>query len=164
MRHPPAGLLRGAIANTKATDYRLWFGISILLSGAIVAIINIMQGDVVFATILLGVVAVLFYALIWWTHPSRSGPHISHAAAQAAAEDHDVIIYWRPGCIFCDRLKLSLGTDRHNVSWVNILRDSDAAKFVAAHRNGNEEVPTVVTGGGKLIDATPEAVRTHLQP
>lgn len=78
-------------------DYRLWFGMSGVLAGLIVAIINIVQGDTVFATILLAVVAVSFVVLIWSTQPSRDGPHMSHAAAQPAAEDRDVIIYWRPG-------------------------------------------------------------------
>lgn len=64
--------------------------------------------------------------------------------------------------MFCDRLKLGLGSDRHDVSWVNILRDTEAANFVAAHRNGDEEVPTAVTGTGELIDATPEAIRTYI--
>lgn len=45
---------------------------------------------------------------------------------------------------------------------MNILRDPAAAEFVVARRNGNEEVPTVVTGAGDLIDATPEAVKAQL--
>ena len=156
-------LLAGAVANTKAMDYRLWFGVSALLAGVIVAVINIAQGDVVFATILLGVIAALFAALIWLTQPSRSGPHISHAAAQAAERDDGIIIYWRPGCVFCDRLKLGLGRDRHHVSWVNIARDTEAAEFVAANHDGDEQVPTAVTGAGTLIHATPAAIRAHLR-
>jgi len=156
-------LLVAAFANTKAMDYRLWLGISALLAGVIVAFINVAQGDVVFATIVLGAIAVLFPALIWLTQPSRSGPHISHAAAQAAERDHGIIIYWRPGCVFCDRLKLGLGRDRHHVSWVNIARDTEAAEYVAAHHNGDEQVPTAATGPGTLIEATPAAIRVHLQ-
>lgn len=45
---------------------------------------------------------------------------------------------------------------------MNILRDPEAAEFVVARRNGNEEVPTVVTGAGDLIEATPEAIRARL--
>ena len=45
---------------------------------------------------------------------------------------------------------------------MNILRDPEAAEFVAALRNGNEEVPTVVTGAGHLIDATPEQITARL--
>ena len=48
------------------------------------------------------------------------------------------------------------------MSWVNILRDSEAAKFVTTYRDGDEEVPTAVTGAGEMIDATPEAIRAQL--
>ncbi len=78
-------------------DYRQWIGLSSVMSGLMVVVINYIQGDVVFATILLGLLAVLLGVLLWWTRPSRGGPHISHAAAQAAAGDSDVILYWRPG-------------------------------------------------------------------
>ncbi len=78
-------------------DYRQWIGLSSVMSGLMVVVINYIQGDVVFATILLGLLPVLLGVLLWWTRPSRGGPHISHAAAQAAAGDSDVILYWRPG-------------------------------------------------------------------
>ena len=78
-------------------DYRQWFGVSGVLAGLIVVVINFNQGDVVFATILLVLLGVLLGFLIRWTRPSRGGPHISHAAAQAAAGDGDIIVYWRPG-------------------------------------------------------------------
>ena len=78
-------------------DYRQWIGVSGVLAGLVVVVINYIQGDVVFATILLVVLLLLLGVLLWWTHPSRGGPHISHAAAQAAAGDGDVIVYWTPG-------------------------------------------------------------------
>ena len=77
-------------------DYRLWIGVSAILAGLIVVVIGFIQGDVVFATILLVVLGLLLGLLLWWTRPS-GGPHISHAAAQAAAGDGDVIVYWTPG-------------------------------------------------------------------
>ena len=45
---------------------------------------------------------------------------------------------------------------------MNILRDPKAAEFVAARRDGNEEVPTVVTGAGDLMEATPEAIKARI--
>ncbi len=78
-------------------DYRLHFGISAVLAGLLTAVINYVQGDVVFATIMLLLAALLLGLLTWWTRPSRGGPHLSHATAQAAADDEDVILYWRPG-------------------------------------------------------------------
>lgn len=49
------------------------------------------------------------------------------------------------------------------MSWVNILRDSEAAEFVAANQNGDETVPTAVTGAGEMIDATPSAIQAQLR-
>ena len=78
-------------------DYRQWIGASGVMAGLVVVIVNYIQGDVVFATILLVLLGLLLGLLVWWTRPSRGGAHISHAAAQAAAGDGDVIVYWRPG-------------------------------------------------------------------
>jgi hypothetical protein len=132
------------------------------MAGLVVVVINYIQGDAVFATILLALLGLLLGLLLWWTWPGRGGAHISHAAAQAAASDGDVIVYWRPGCVFCDRLKLGLGSARHDVSWVNILKDSEAAEFVTICRDGNVIVPTAVTGAGVVIDATPAAIKAQL--
>ena len=79
------------------SDYRQAIGWSAILSGLIVAVIDYIQGDVLVASIVLAGVVVAAGLLIWWTRPSRGGPHVSHAAAQAAAGDGDVIVYWRPG-------------------------------------------------------------------
>ncbi len=144
------------------TDYRRWMGVSAILAGCIAVAINYAQGDTAFATLLLLALAVLLVLLLWWTQPSRGGPHVGHAAAQAAAGDGDVIVYWTPGCVFCDRLKVGLGKDRNTVSWVNILRDPEAAEFVAGLHHGDETVPTAITGGGEVIKATPTEIRTHL--
>ncbi len=48
------------------------------------------------------------------------------------------------------------------MSWVNIWQDEEAAAFVAAHRDGNETVPTAVTGGGRLLDPTAKAIKAQL--
>jgi hypothetical protein len=78
-------------------DYRQRIGLSGILAGLVTVVVNYIQGDVVFATILLVLVGLLFGLLRWWTRPSRGGPHISHTEAQAAAGGGDVILYWRPG-------------------------------------------------------------------
>jgi glutaredoxin len=146
----------------RAVDYRQWIGGSAVMAGLVVAFVNYLQGDVVLATVILVLAGLLLGLLVWWTRPSRGSAHISHAAAQAAAGDGDVIVYWRPGCIYCDRLKLGLGSARHEVSWVNISKDPEAAEFVTTHGDGNETVPMAVTGGGEVIDATPAAIKARL--
>lgn len=143
-------------------DYRKWIGASGVMAGLIVVAVNFLQGDTAFATILLVLLGLLLGLLVWWTRPSRDDAHVSHAVAQSAAGDDDVIVYWRPGCIYCDRLKLGLGSFRHDVSWVNILKDPEAAEFVTTCRDGNKTVPTAVTGAGEMIDATPAAIKAQL--
>ena len=48
------------------------------------------------------------------------------------------------------------------MSWVNIWRDAEAAAFVTTYRDGNETVPTAVTGDGEMIEATPAAIKAQL--
>jgi DNA-binding transcriptional regulator of glucitol operon len=45
---------------------------------------------------------------------------------------------------------------------VNIWKDGDAAAFVTTYRDGNETVPTAVTGAGVMVEATPKAVKEQL--
>lgn len=48
------------------------------------------------------------------------------------------------------------------MSWVNIWKDDEAAEFVASYRDGNETVPTAVTGSGTMVEAVPSAIKAHL--
>lgn len=66
-----------------------------------------------------------------------------------AEHDRAVVIYWRPGCGFCARLRSSLGDEGDKALWVDIWQDEEAAAFVRSVNDGNETVPTVV------IDGTP---------
>ena len=43
---------------------------------------------------------------------------------------------------------MGLGSTKDDVAWVNIWQDPDAAAYVTTHRDGNETVPTAVTGAG----------------
>lgn len=79
------------------SDYRKAVGGSAILSGLIVVVIDFVQGDILTASIVLAVVVVAGVLLVRWTRPGGGGLHVSHAAAQAAAGDGDVIVYWRPG-------------------------------------------------------------------
>jgi glutaredoxin len=150
------------IFEITGTDYRQWIGGSAVLSVLIAVAINARQGDLVVASILLVATTMASIGLVWWTRPHRGGFHQSHAAAQAAAGPDDVIVYWRPGCIFCDRLKLGLGDASAHVTWVNIALDPDAARFVAAANDGDEVVPMVVTGAGQSVRANAAAITAQL--
>lgn len=133
------------------------------MAGLIVAVINYVQRDIRFATTLLVLLGLLARVHVWWTRPDRAGEHISHIAAHATADDGDVIVYYRLGCIHCDRLKLGLGRARRDVFWVNIQADPKAATFVATLHDGNKTVPTALTGAGEIISATPASIKAHLR-
>lgn len=68
-----------------------------------------------------------------------------------------VSVYWRPGCVFCLRLRLILWWQRLHPEMINIWRDPDAAAFVRSVADGNETVPTVVIDGEAFVNPPPLA-------
>src|SRR5689334_11203554 len=53
---------------------------------------------------------------------------VSDAEARArSAEDGRPIVYWRPGCPFCVRLRASLGRRANRLHWVDIWADPAGA-------------------------------------
>ena len=74
-----------------------------------------------------------------------------------------VVVYWRPGCGFCARLKSSLGRLRDRATWVNIWADEEAAAYVRSVNDGNETVPTVVIDGIPHTNPDPALVRERLE-
>jgi mycoredoxin len=86
-----------------------------------------------------------------------------NAAGRAEAEAHGLpLIYWRPGCTFCVRLRLALGTVGQRAVWVNVRRDPEASARVRSVNNGNETVPTVFVGEDHRTNPAPAWVRERL--
>lgn len=81
--------------------------------------------------------------------------------ARAAAEGR-VVVYFRARCLFCERLRTSLGRRGRNAVWVDIWKDPDAAAYVRSVNDGNETVPTVVIGGRAHTNPAPSVVRAAL--
>jgi mycoredoxin len=77
--------------------------------------------------------------------------------------DPEVTLYWRPGCMFCLRLRLVLRWHHLSVRQVNIWADPDAAAFVRSVAGGNETVPTVVIDGHPIINPAPNEVVAALR-
>ncbi|MFE2543987.1 glutaredoxin domain-containing protein [Actinacidiphila glaucinigra] len=91
--------------------------------------------------------------------------------SEAHTDEGGVVVYWRPGCTFCMKLRAQLRFARLRHTKVNIWRDPDAAAFVRSVADGNETVPTVTVAGRPMVNPTlrqlREAVRAyapHLQP
>lgn len=104
---------------------------------------------------------VLVIALFVVTNLPRRG----RAASYENADHGGVVVYWRPGCTYCMRLRTRLRFTRLRYSEVNIWRDPQAAAFVRSVADGNETVPTVTVAGRAMVNPSKarllEAVRTH---
>ncbi|GGN22377.1 glutaredoxin domain-containing protein [Streptomyces fuscichromogenes] len=83
-------------------------------------------------------------------------------AERRSAADGQPVVYWRPGCTYCMRLRIRLGRNAHRLHWVNIWQDPAAAATVRTANNGNETVPTIVIAGRTHTNPDPAWVREQL--
>jgi glutaredoxin len=103
----------------------------------------------------------LFFAVLAVLVSPRAFPRsVTDAEARArSAQDGRAIVYWRPGCPFCMRLRASLGRRAGRLHWVDIWADPAGAASVRAVADGNETVPTVITGDTAMVNPQPAVVR-----
>lgn len=120
------------------------------------AFLLVMNFDTAFV---LGVVAV---GVLWgWAMTTtllfpRSG---TDASSRVRAEELSVpLIYWRPGCVFCMRMRTILFLRRTKAVWVNIRVDDAAAARVRSVNDRNETVPTVFLGAEHRTNPSPSWV------
>lgn len=85
-------------------------------------------------------------------------------AQHRSAVDGRPVVFWRPGCTYCLRLRIRLGRDAHRLYWVDIWRDPAGAATVREANGGNETVPTVVVDGRPHTNPDPAWVREQLSP
>ncbi|MFI5819652.1 glutaredoxin domain-containing protein [Streptomyces rishiriensis] len=83
-------------------------------------------------------------------------------ARRRSTADGRPVVYWRPGCQYCLRLRLRLGRRARELYWVDIWRDPAGAAAVRAVNDGDETVPTVVVGGRPHTNPDPAWVRGRL--
>ncbi|MEU8660991.1 glutaredoxin family protein [Actinoplanes philippinensis] len=86
------------------------------------------------------------------------------AFPRAAVEDDRPVVYWRPGCVFCLRLRARLGADADRLRWVDIWQDPSAAAAVREITGGDETVPTVVINGRGHVNPDPSWLRDQIVP
>ncbi|MFB7262741.1 glutaredoxin domain-containing protein [Streptomyces nojiriensis] len=85
-------------------------------------------------------------------------------AQRRSAADGRPVVFWRPGCKYCIRLRIRLGRSARRLHWVDIWRDPAGAAVVRAANDGNETVPTVLVAGRPHTNPDPEWVRGQLPP
>ncbi len=129
----------------------------LLAAGLVGGVLLIVDGSVVFGLVFLAI----FTVLAVLTSPSAFPDSITDAEARAAqSRDGHPIIYWRPGCPFCLRLRTSLARDAADFHWVDIWADPEAAASVRAVTGGDETVPTVVAIDQSHVNPAPQLVRS----
>ncbi|MFD9725341.1 glutaredoxin domain-containing protein [Streptomyces sp. NPDC059072] len=141
---------------------RAWIlPILLVLSGAAVAAGKLFSGNPGTAAAVLPA----FLALAAVNSPLIFPKSIGAQEAQRlSAVDGRPVVYWRPGCKYCIRLRLRLGRGARRLHWVDIWRDPAGAAAVRAANDGNETVPTVVVAGRPHTNPDPAWVRDRLPP
>ena len=143
-------------AGTVRRMVRRWFpgGVVVVVGLAVAAFLGARQPGVAAAALV--VAAGLAVAV----SPAGFPRSIGAAEAQArSAADGRAIVYWRPGCPFCLRLRASLGRRARRAYWVDIWADPAGAAAVRAVTGGDETVPTVVVGGAGHVNPSPQRAR-----
>ncbi|TGN79096.1 NrdH-redoxin [Streptomyces bauhiniae] len=74
-----------------------------------------------------------------------------------------VVVYWRPLCPFCIKLRLRLRLAGLPRTEVNIWRDPDAAAYVRLVADGNETVPTVTVAGNAMVNPSMRQIRAAVR-
>lgn len=141
---------------------RAWIlPILLVLSGSLVAAARIARGGPGAGAVLL----LAFLLLAWMNSPLVFPKSIGALEARRRSEaDGRPVVFWRPGCTYCLRLRIRLGRRARQLYWVNIWRDPDGAALVRAANDGNETVPTVVVDGRPFTNPDPVWVRENLSP
>ncbi|CAM3559086.1 glutaredoxin domain-containing protein [Nocardioides zeicaulis] len=89
---------------------------------------------------------------------NRKPPSVSASEGARAAAEGRVVVYWRRGCTFCQRLHLVLGRRVRDVVWVDVWADPEASAYVRGVNGGDEVVPTVVMDGVPHTNPSPRTV------
>ena len=92
--------------------------------------------------------------------PASPGDHEARRLADSTGAP---VIYWRPGCSYCLRLRLALGRLGSRAVWVDVSSDPAASARVRAASGGNETVPTVFVDGSAAVNPRPSWVRERLR-
>jgi mycoredoxin len=131
-----------------------------LAVGVFVAVAQFAGGGHALAFVELAAFAVLAYT---WSPLAFPRSLKAAQAKERSRQDGRAIIYWRPGCTYCQRLRLRLGRDGRRAHWVNIWADPAGAAAVRVITGGDETVPTVELAGQTHVNPDPAWLRERLR-
>lgn len=141
---------------------RRWSSTAVLAVGGLA----IGGASVAAGSLVSGFGILLFFLVAALLVSPRAFPRsLTDEAARVASEtDGRPIVYWRPGCPYCLRLRARLGRDARRLHWVDIWADPDGAASVREVTGGDETVPTVIAAERSFINPDVALVRGLLKP
>lgn len=74
-----------------------------------------------------------------------------------------VTIYWRPGCVYCVRLRRGIRRAGVVTHEINIREDLASAAVVRSLAWGNETVPTVTVGATSMVNPSVREVMAEIK-
>ncbi len=92
---------------------------------------------------------------------TRRGRHTPWAKAEEQVRAGHAVVFWKPGCMFCERLLRAVGKD-DRVTWVNVWVDQGANDEVCRLNDGDELTPTAVVGDRVLRNPSAEELEEAL--
>ncbi|NLE97934.1 MAG: hypothetical protein GX596_08090 [Propionibacterium sp.] len=92
----------------------------------------------------------------------RRGRHTPWVVADARRGPGHAVVFWKPGCMYCERLLRALRRD-HDITWVNVWRDSAANAELRRLNDGNELTPTALVGDRVLRNPSADELRSALR-
>lgn len=154
---------RGRMDANEGTAVRLRRGVARWLpagSLALAAAVFLVPSSRDVVSVMVGVVLLLAAVGL---SPLLFPRSLDDAAARTEAAARGVpLIYWRPGCTYCLRMRVALGTIGRKAVWVDVSRDDQASVRVREVNGGNETVPTVFVGDNPHTNPSPSWVRGQL--
>jgi len=137
-----------------------WLWLPMLAGTAFVVVDAVRDGSLTVAV----AYGAMGLALSWWLSPWQGGRDVRHAEVERLPVcERSVVIYWRPGCSYCLRLRWRLRRTGRRAIWVNIWRDEEAAAFVRGVNDGDETVPTVLLDNQPITNPAPQLVLDRLR-
>jgi len=110
------------------------------------------------AVVLTVVVALAVVAVFW---SARRGRHVPYGQAEQRIADDHVVVLWKPGCSYCERLLLQL-RDTPDITWVNVYEDPQADAKVRSVNGGDQLTPTALVGDQVLRNPSADELRAVL--
>lgn len=110
------------------------------------------------------VIAVLLIGYAWVVSPAffpRSAD--LQVALELAAAGQVPLVFWKPGCAYCIRLRVGVGLAGRRVSWVDSSVDERARTVVRSQNGGDHTTPTVMFGDETRTNPDVDWVRELLR-